>query len=67
MADDFRGKTKAAVAGFSIFHHTSVSNPAQLDNTLGDVGCDDGCTGGYFRGHRYLGEDTVAWGKPVGV
>ena len=67
VADDFRRKTKTAVAGCWVFHHTSLSNPAQLDNTLGDVGCDDGCTGGYFKGHRYPGEEIVAWVKPVGV
>jgi len=34
MADDLRGKPITAVAGGFGIHHTSLSNPGQLDNTI---------------------------------
>ena len=54
VADDFRGKTKTAIAGFWLFHRRSLPDPGQLDNTLSDVGYDDGGIGGYSRGQAPL-------------
>ena len=35
MADNFGGETKTPIAGYWVFHHTSLSNRGQLDKTKG--------------------------------